>query len=130
MGRNVYIALRMRMSGRILMAVKEEVLARLKEVIDPELGINIVDLGLIYEVKVEKAKLGTGGGKQETGQHVEVKMTLTTIGCPLAGFLASEVEEKVKSMKGVKDVHVHVVWEPPWKPEMMSEGAKKALGIQ
>jgi metal-sulfur cluster biosynthetic enzyme len=101
----------------IRMDKKKEILGKLREIIDPELGINLVDLGLIYEVKVEKKG------------HVEVKMTLTSIGCPLAGFFAMQVEEKVKSVKGVKEAHVHVVWEPAWTPEMMSKEAKKALGI-
>lgn len=123
---------------------------------DPELGINIVDLGLIYEVKIEKgkpktpaitnAKQGIGKvfgsltvspveepktfGNQQNGAHVEARMTLTSIGCPLAGFFAMQVEEKIKSMKGVKDVHVHIVWEPGWTPERMSGNAKATLGFK
>ncbi|VVB97896.1 Iron-sulfur cluster assembly protein [uncultured archaeon] len=102
---------------------KKGVLKSLSEIIDPELGINIVELGLIYEVKI-------GKGKKGEGAHVEVRMTLTSIGCPLAGFFAMQVEEKVKTMKGVKDVHVHVVWEPPWTPEMMSKKARAAMGMK
>ncbi|MFA5077291.1 MAG: metal-sulfur cluster assembly factor [Candidatus Micrarchaeia archaeon] len=104
------------------MPSKNAILEKLKEVIDPELGVNLVDLGLFYEVKVEKPK------KKGESAHVEVKMTLTTIGCPLAGFFAMQVEEKVKSIPGVKDVHVHVVWDPPWTPERMSKEAKQTLG--
>lgn len=113
------------------MVTKKQILARLSEIMDPELGINIVDLGLIYEVKIEKggAKLGTGN-RRPPSSHIEVKMTLTSIGCPLAGFFAMQVEEKIKSMKGVKDVHVHIVWEPGWTPERMSGKAKAALGLK
>ncbi len=115
---------------------KAQILDKLREIIDPELGINIVDLGLIYEVKIEKVAqekkvpglwsrvLKTAGVK-----HVEIKMTLTSIGCPLAGFFAMQVEEKIKEMKGVKDVHVHIIWDPPWTPERMSEKARKTLGM-
>ncbi|MDD5337366.1 MAG: metal-sulfur cluster assembly factor [Candidatus ainarchaeum sp.] len=105
------------------MLTKQSILEKLKEIIDPELGINLVDLGLFYEVKVEKP------GKKREGAHVEVKMTLTSIGCPLAGFFAMQVEEKVKSIPGVKDVHVHVVWEPPWTPEKMTKSAREQLGF-
>ncbi len=102
---------------------KKEVLKALSEIIDPELGINLVDLGLIYEVKVEEPK-------PKEGSHVEVRMTLTSIGCPLAGFFAMQVEEKMKAIKGVKDVHVHVIWEPPWTPDRMSKKAKAQLGMK
>ncbi len=125
------------------MVGKKQILNGLSEIIDPELGISIVDLGLIYEVKIEKAKRKTGNSKPATGNrrqeagkletagaHVEVKMTLTSIGCPLAGFFAMQVEEKIKQMKGVKDVHVHIVWEPPWTPERMSKKAKATLGFK
>lgn len=101
---------------------KKEVLKRLSEIIDPELGINIVDLGLIYGADIAKLQKGLS--------HVEIRMTLTSIGCPLAGFFAMQVEEKVKSIKGVKDVHVHVVWDPPWTPDKMTGKAKAALGMQ
>lgn len=103
---------------------------KLSEIMDPELGVNIVALGLIYGVKIGKPEKALKKGGKSPGSHVEVTMTLTTIGCPLAGFFAMQVEEKVKSMPGVKDVHVHVVWEPPWTPEKMSTEAKAALGIQ
>jgi metal-sulfur cluster biosynthetic enzyme len=114
------------------MPSKQSIMKKLSEIIDPELGVNIVDLGLIYGVKIgepEKAKKEGRGKVKSAGSHVEVRMTLTTIGCPLAGFFALQVEEKVKSLPGVKDVHVHVVWEPPWTPEMMSKEAKSALGM-
>ncbi|WP_231699322.1 metal-sulfur cluster assembly factor [Limnochorda pilosa] len=84
--------------------------------IDPELGLNVVDLGLIYDVHI-----GDGG-------HVEVTMTLTTPGCPLHGSMADGVREVVAMLPGVRSVDVHLVGEPPWGPERMSRDALRALG--
>jgi len=95
---------------------KTEVMKKLKECYDPEIPINIVDLGLVYEVKIDKG-------------NVYIKMTLTSIGCPLTGFIAEEVKSKVKEIKGVKEVEVDIVWDPPWTPEMMSKEARAILGI-
>lgn len=125
------------------MVDRKGILARLKEIIDPELGINIVDLGLIYEVGVSRAEGAAGSPRPKTASkaetmkaakasplaHVEIKMTLTSVGCPLAGYFAMQVEQKVKEMKGVKDVHVHVVWDPPWTIDKMSREARLAMGI-
>lgn len=83
---------------------------------DPEIGINIVDLGLIYEVEIEKARVG-------------IKMTFTTPACPLLGYLVNEVQSKAREIKGVSDVQVQFVWEPRWTPERMSKEAKKQLGL-
>jgi metal-sulfur cluster biosynthetic enzyme len=88
----------------------------LKECYDPEIPVNIVDLGLIYGVEVN-------------GSKVRVKMTLTAPGCPMSGFIAEDVKEKVSVLKGVKKVDVDVVFDPPWTPEMMSKTAKKQLGL-
>ncbi|MCX6768276.1 MAG: metal-sulfur cluster assembly factor [Candidatus Micrarchaeota archaeon] len=98
------------------MATQKQVLSKLKEVLDPEIGINIVDLGLIYEVKVDKAQ-------------VNIKMTFTTPACPLLGYIVNNVQSKVRELKGVSDVHVQFVWEPRWTPERMSKEAKKQLGL-
>ena len=98
------------------MVTKKEVLNILKEVIDPEIGISVVDLGLIYDVKVENNK-------------VKIKMTLTSPFCPLSNFLVDSVKEKVKSLD-IKDVKVEIVFDPPWTPEKMSKKAKKILGIK
>lgn len=89
---------------------------KLKECYDPEIPINIVDLGLVYEVKIEN-------------QNVYIKMTLTALGCPLAGFITEEVKNKIKEIKGVNNVEVDIVWDPPWSPEKMSKEARMALGI-
>ena len=88
---------------------------KLKEVIDPELNINVVDLGLIYEVKME-------------GKKAHIKMSFTSPACPLVMPIAKSVEQKALEVEGVEDVLVEVVWDPPWTPERMSEDAKKMLG--
>ncbi len=90
---------------------------RLKTCYDPEIPVNIYDLGLIYESKVEPSGI------------VSVKMTLTAPGCPAAGTLPGEVEDKIRGLPGVTDVKVDVVWDPPWNKEMMSEAAKLQLGL-
>jgi len=88
----------------------------LKVVIDPELGMNVVDLGLIYGVEIDEAK-----------GHVHVKMTLTTPGCPLYATINDQVHAAVKPLPGVNSVETELVWDPPWTPEMMSEEAKRLL---
>jgi FeS assembly SUF system protein len=89
----------------------------LRNIYDPEIPVNIYDIGLIYELKVE-----------ESGE-VCVKMTLTAPGCPVAGWLVMEVQEKIKQLPGVKDVKVELVWDPPWDMSRMSEAGKLQLGI-
>jgi len=96
---------------------KEDVMKVLKECYDPEIGISLVDLGLIYDVKVDKDK-------------VRIKMTLTTPGCPMHAMMAEDVKEKVSKIKGVKGVNVDIVFDPPWTPDRMSKEAKKMLGFK
>jgi len=100
---------------RIEAKPREKVLNVLKSVRDPEIGASIVDLGLIYDVKVENDK-------------VKVLMTLTSIGCPLASFIISEVESKLKQA-GFKEVEVKLTFDPPWTPERMSKQLRKKLGV-
>ena|SRR3989344_2665224 len=95
---------------------KKDILEKLKEVIDPELGINVVDLGLIYNVK------------EKNGQ-VKILMTLTSPGCPLAGVIDQQVKEKVGSLKGVKKVELEITFEPLWTPDKMNEETRARLGI-
>lgn len=95
---------------------KENILKALKKVIDPELGINIVDLGLVYETKINNG-------------NVTVVMTLTTPGCPMGYMFDSEVVEAVKKIKGVKKVTVDLTFDPPWTPEKMSKEAKAKLRL-
>jgi metal-sulfur cluster biosynthetic enzyme len=87
----------------------------LLEVIDPELGVNIVDLGLVYDVGISDG-------------DVEIVMTLTTQGCPLGGFIEDEILDCLAQAPQVGRVKVTLVWEPPWDPEQMSDAAREQLG--
>ena len=93
---------------------KEQVYAALKDVHDPEIPVNIVDLGLVYDVKI-------------IDDWVGVKMTLTSPGCGLADQIANMVRQKVAGLPGVSDADVRLVWQPQWNPSMMSEEAKKKV---
>ena len=88
----------------------------LRDVIDPELGYNIVDLGLIYALAVEDGR-------------VALTMTMTTPGCPAQDYLLAGVEDRIRQLPGVVDLQVEVVWEPPWTPQRMSPLAKAQFGI-
>ena len=98
-------------------ALREQIVDALKTVYDPEIPVNIYELGLIYEVAVD------GDGK------TAIRMTLTTPMCPAAEMLPPEVETKARSVEGVTHVDLELVWEPPWSPDMMSEAAKLELGM-
>lgn len=98
-------------------ALKESAIAAMREVFDPEIPVNIYDLGLIYGVQVD-----------DDGSVV-VSMTLTSPNCPVAETLPPDVEEKVKTVKGVSDCTVEIVWEPPWSMDMMSEAARLELDM-
>lgn len=100
------------------MITKEIVLDYLKEVIDPELNINIVDLGLVYDTIID----------QEKGS-VEVVMTLTSPGCPLSIVFEEWVPQAVKKIEGVRHVKINLVWEPAWSPDRISDDTKEQLGI-
>lgn len=96
---------------------RDYVLDALHEVIDPELGYNIVDLGLIYELQVDSGV-------------VEVTMTMTTPGCPAQDYIMSGVYERCTSLPGVKDVNIHLTFLPAWSPRLMTPVAKAHFGIQ
>jgi FeS assembly SUF system protein len=98
-------------------ALQDKVVEALRTCYDPEIPVNIYDLGLIYETKVEASG------------HASVKMTLTAPGCPVAGWLLTEVERKISTVPGVTSVKVEMVWEPPWDMSRMSEAAKLRLGL-
>ena len=98
------------------MATVDEVTDALREVIDPELGLDFVELGLIYEVTVD-------------GGAVQVSYTLTSPGCPIGPQVAEQIEEFVMELDGVEDVQSTMTFTPPWTPELMSEDAKFALGF-
>jgi FeS assembly SUF system protein len=97
--------------------IKTGIVEVLRTVFDPEIPVNIYDLGLIYEINVFP------------DHNVEVVMTLTSPNCPVAGTLPGDVEQKVKSVSGVNEVTIELVFEPPWSQEMMSEEAKLELGF-
>lgn len=93
------------------------VLQTLRQVIDPELGCNIVDLGLIYDVRI-------------AGDHVSVLMTLTTPGCPMHESIRYGVQEVLLNLEGINAADVDVVWDPPWHPSMMTEIGRAATGMR
>lgn len=94
----------------------DAVIEALKEVYDPEIPVNVVDLGLIYEVKV-------------SGGDVHVQMTLTAAGCGMGPYIAQQAEWRVAEIEGVDDVQVDLVFDPPWTPDRITEDGKKLLGI-
>jgi FeS assembly SUF system protein len=97
--------------------LKEKVIERLKTIYDPEIPVNIYELGLVYEVNVLPIN------------NVQVVMTLTAPSCPAAQSLPVEVDQKLRAIEGVNDVHVAVTWTPPWDRSMMSEAAQLELGM-
>ena len=99
-------------------AIEEKVIDAIRTVYDPEIPVNVYDLGLIYEIAVD----------DETGK-VHVKMTLTAPGCPVAGSLPLEVERRIETIDEVPSAVVELVWDPPWSREMMSEAAQLELGL-
>jgi len=94
----------------------QDVFDALKGVVDPELGVNIVDLGLVYEVEIN-------------GGSVRIEMTLTSPGCPLAGLIDQMVRGAVGKLKEVERVELELVWDPPWIPSMMSEEVREEFGV-
>ena len=98
--------------------LEQKVVAVCRNVFDPEIPVNIYDLGLIYEVV----------GDEATGE-VSIKMTLTSPACPVAGSLPGEVEQRVREVEGVRDVKLELVWDPPWDKDMISDEVKLQLGI-
>ena len=98
------------------MELKNKVIAEIKKIYDPEIPVNIYELGLIYDVSVDK-------------KNVSIKMTLTTPNCPVAESLPKEVKDSVMEIKGVDKVDLDLVWEPPWDNSMMSEAAKLELNL-
>ena len=94
----------------------DEVYEALREVYDPEIPINVVDLGLIYEVKVDEG-------------NVDVKMTLTFAGCGMGPYIAQQAEWRLAELEGVDDINVEMVFDPPWSPDQITEEGKKQLGL-
>jgi len=103
---------------------QEEVLTALKECYDPEIPVNIVDMGLIYEVRLKSANIPNSGS-----EDVEVEMTLTAPGCPSSGYISEQVKQRLLRMPGISNATVTIVWYPQWTPERLSPDARKQLGI-
>lgn len=101
---------------------EQEVMSALKQCYDPEIPVNIVDLGLIYGVTVQPAP--------DDKQDVTVEMTLTAQGCPAHVMISDQVKARVEQLPGVRDAKVNIVWDPPWTPERLSADARKQLGIE
>ena len=99
------------------MELKDKVIAEIKKIFDPEIPVNIYELGLIYDINIDK------------DNKVKIDMTLTSPNCPVAESLPNEVKNSVKDIKEVKDVDLKLVWDPPWDKSMMSEAAKLELNI-
>ena len=103
--------------NQVLTIKKEDIVNQMKEVFDPEIPVNIYDLGLIYEIKIDEEK------------KVEIIMTLTSPNCPVAESLPKQVSQKIKNLNGMKSLAVYLTFDPPWDKNMMSEDAKLALDI-
>jgi FeS assembly SUF system protein len=100
------------------MSIREDIVAALKKVYDPEMPVNIYELGLIYDLTVDDAG------------SAAIRMTLTAPNCPVAGTMPGEVERAVRAVPGVSDVTLELTFDPPWSKDRMSEAAKLALGIE
>tara|TARA_Y100001936_G_scaffold220562_1_gene234797 strand:- start:224 stop:523 length:300 start_codon:yes stop_codon:yes gene_type:complete len=99
------------------MSKKEEIINEIRKIYDPELPVNIYELGLIYDIKVKDDKFAI------------IKMTLTTPNCPVAESLPKDVKESAMQIEGIEDVDVQLVWDPPWNKDMMSEAAKLEMNL-
>ncbi len=95
---------------------RDEVIEALKDVYDPEIPVNVVDLGLVYDVQVAEG-------------DVSVKMTLTFAGCGMGPYIGQQAEWRIAELEGVEDVNVELVYDPPWTPDMITEDGKKMLGL-
>lgn len=98
------------------MPTETEVIDVLKNVYDPEIGVNVVDLGLIYEVDVSQ-------------DVVNVNMTLTAPGCPMHDMISRTAEMAIETLEGVKEAHVSMIWDPPWTPDRITDEGRRLLGI-
>ncbi len=106
------------MNQRVMeMVTEEEVMDALRTCYDPEIGLSIVDLGLVYRVEID-------------GEKVKVDMTLTAPGCPLQAMIAQDAHAKILALSGVKEAEINLVWDPPWTPDRLSPEAKKYLGLE
>ena len=97
--------------------IKNKVIEEIKKIYDPEIPVNIYELGLIYKIEIDKEN------------KVNLDMTLTSPNCPVAESLPNQVKESIKGVEGVSDVNLNLVWEPPWDKDKMSEAAKLELNL-
>ncbi len=97
--------------------LEQRVIAAMRQVYDPEISVNIYDLGLIYDLQINQQ------------QEVAIKMTLTAPGCPVAGILPGQVADAVRAVDGIQDAQVELVWDPPWDQDRISDEAKLTLGL-
>ena len=98
------------------MEIKDKIIEEISKIYDPEIPVNIYDLGLIYDIKVK-------------GRKAEIKMTLTTPNCPVAESLPKEVKDSAMQVEEIDDVNLELVWDPPWSKDMMSDAAKLELNL-
>jgi FeS assembly SUF system protein len=106
-----------KLNRELIMTKKDEIIEEIRKIYDPELPVNIYELGLIYDIKVKDEKFAI------------IKMTLTTPNCPVAESLPKEVKEGAMQVEGIEDVDLELVWDPPWNKDMMSEAAKLELNL-
>jgi FeS assembly SUF system protein len=99
------------------LTLRDKIVETLRTVYDPEIPVNIMELGLVYEIRID------------AGSKVKITMTLTAPACPVAGEIIMEVDSKVRAIEGINDVHVHLTFDPPWTRDMMTEEAKLELGF-
>ena len=97
--------------------IKNRVIEKIKQIYDPEIPVNIYELGLIYNIKIDE------------NNNVKIDMTLTSPNCPVAESLPKEVKDSIMNVEGVKDIILDLVWDPPWEKSMMSEAAKLELNL-
>jgi metal-sulfur cluster biosynthetic enzyme len=98
------------------MPTPDQIFNALANVVDPELNLPITDLGLVYDVKVE-------------GSHADIKMTLTTMGCPLGATITDQARDAILRVEGITEASVELIWDPPWSVDMMSDEARMQLGM-
>jgi metal-sulfur cluster biosynthetic enzyme len=103
------------------LVTKDDVLSALKQCYDPEIPVNIVDLGLIYEIRI--------GATDHAQNDVTIDMTLTAQGCPAHVMISDQVKSRVEQLPGVRNATINIVWNPPWTPDRLSVDARKQLGI-
>ncbi len=101
--------------------IEDRVEVALRTCYDPEIPVNIVDLGLVYDTRIEQTEPGT--------HRVDIKMTLTAVGCGMGASIAADAEDKLRCLPDVEDARVEIVWDPPWSPQMISEEGRKKLGL-